>query len=146
MLRGLLGASVTAVLLVGTALPAFAGIRITKAVYDPLGADHKTASQLRAEYIVVKNRGHRGRQLRGWTLVDQGGHEYRFPRYHLPAWASVRVHTGPGKRRRGHLYWGRDNFIWNDDGDEATLLNRLGRIVDSCSWEGGTGQQPPERC
>lgn len=125
---------------------ASAAIRIHKIRYDPPGADYSSNRQLRAEYIVVKNTGPRKRQLRGWVVRDKEGHRFRFPDYRIPAGGSVKIHTGSGRNQRGDLYWGLDNFVWNNDGDKATLRTRGGTTKDTCGYAGGESPNPPKYC
>ena len=66
-------------LTVGVAGPAAAKIKIHKIRYDPPGADYASDSQLRAEYIVIRNTGNRRRQLQNWVVKDQDGHGFKFP-------------------------------------------------------------------
>src|SRR4029450_4803700 len=51
--------------------------------------------------------------------------------------------TGRGRNGRpdaAHLYWNSGAYIWDNDGDTATLRSVSGRISDSCTWTGvGTG-------
>jgi hypothetical protein len=124
---------------------AFGAIRIHKIRYDPPGADYQSNSQLRAEYIVVKNTGGKARQLRGWVVKDRAGHRFRFPRYRIPSGGYVKIHTGSGRDRRGDLYWGSGNFIWNNDGDKAALRWK-GRTRDTCRYPGGASPNPPKYC
>jgi len=35
----------------------------------------------------------------------------------------VRIHTGRGISRAGHLFLGSGRPIWNNDGDSATLID-----------------------
>jgi hypothetical protein len=35
----------------------------------------------------------------------------------------VRIHTGRGTTRAGHLYLGSGRPIWNNDGDSAALID-----------------------
>jgi len=44
----------------------------------------------------------------------------------------VKIHTGHGTNGRRNLYWGSRGYIWNNDGDKATLTRVGGRIVDTC--------------
>jgi Lamin Tail Domain len=100
-------------------------IRITKISYDP--------------WVAIKNFGQRTRQLRGWTLRDTSGHVFQFPRFRLRPNTTVTVHTGDGRRTRHDLYWGMDNYAWNNTGGRATLRNRDGRLIDRCRWGNGDG-------
>jgi Lamin Tail Domain len=114
-------------------------IRITGVSYDSPGSDTGSNPSLNAEWVAIKNNGSRARQLRGWTLRDPAGHRFRFPRYTLRPGRTVKVHTGHGRRSPRHLYWGQDWYVWNNDGDRATLRNRYGRVIDRCSWGDGDG-------
>jgi hypothetical protein len=147
-MRHRLGLFVAVLVSVAVALPsaAFAGIEIHKIRYDPPGPDYRTASQLRAEYIVVKNTTSTGKQLRGRVIRDRAGHRYVFPRYWLYAGGYVKVHTGTGRDRRGDLYWDSGNFIWNNDGDRAWVKTRGGVTTDTCAYAGGPSPNPPKYC
>lgn len=114
-------------------------IRITRASYDSPGSDTGGNASLNAEWIAVKNSGSRARQLHGWTLRDTAGHVYRFPRYKLRPGRTVKVHTGDGSNSRRHLYWGQGWYVWNNDGDRATIRNRNGNLIDRCTWNGDEG-------
>jgi hypothetical protein len=62
--------------------------------------------------------------LAGWKL-DAGDRSQRFSLagYVLKKGATVRIHTGRGTTRAGHLYLGSGRPIWNNDGDIATLVD-----------------------
>jgi hypothetical protein len=100
-------------------------IRITRVGYDP--------------WVEIKNVGQQTRQLRGWTLRDISGHVFDFPQFRLRPGTTVTVHTDHGRRTQHDLYWGMDDYAWNDSGDRATLRNRGGRLVDRCRWGNGDG-------
>ncbi len=51
-----------------------------------------------------------------------------------------------GEATANDRYWGMSNFVWNNDGDKATLVKRSGRIADSCSYAGGESPNPPKYC
>lgn len=57
------------------------------------------------------------------------------PAVPAPPDTTVTVHTGDGRRTRHDLYWGMDNYVWNDTGDRAILSNRDDRIIDRCRGE-----------
>jgi len=48
--------------------------------------------------------------------------------------STVRVHTGTGRDTRHDVYQDRRAYIWNNNGDTATLRGSNGRIVDTESW------------
>jgi hypothetical protein len=51
----------------------------------------------------------------------------------------VTVHTGKGHDRPGQRYWGQGWYVWNNDGDKATLRNKVGKLIDRCRWGDGDG-------
>jgi len=110
-------------------------IRITKVSYDPPGPDSGSGAHLNREWVAIKSSGQRTRQLRGWTLWDASGNVFHFPQFRLRPDTTVTVHTGDGRRTRHDLYWGMDNYVWNDTGDRAILSNRDDRIIDRCRGE-----------
>jgi Lamin Tail Domain len=145
-MRKLAITTITTALALGALAPAAAApddragpIRIASVSYDSPGDDTGGTASLNAEWVAIKNNGQRARQLRGWTLRDPAGHVFRFPRFVLRPGRTVKVHTGDGSRNRRHLYWGQGWYVWNNDGDRATLRNRTGRLVDRCSWGDGDG-------
>jgi len=124
---------------------AMAGIKIKAIYFDPPGSDTGSNSHLNKEYVVIKNTGNDGRQLRRWKLFDKGRiHTYKFGRFKLRAGRSVKVHTGRGTDTRFHVYWGMGNYVWNNDGDRATLKTKGGRTVSRCSYSSTASS--PKRC
>ena len=124
---------------------ALGAIKIKAIYFDPPGSDTGSNSHLNKEYVVIKNTGNSARQLRRWKLFDQGRiHTYRFPRFKLRAGRSVKVHTGRGSNNRFNLYWRMGNYVWNNDGDRATLKTKGGRTASRCSY--GSTSSSPRRC
>ena len=113
--------------------------RIAKVSYDGAGSDTGSNPSLNREWVAIKNRGSHARQMRGWTLRDTAGHVFHFPRFTLRAGRTVKVHTGSGRDGARNLYWDSGAYIWNNDGDRATVRNRNGRLIDRCSWGDGGG-------
>jgi hypothetical protein len=114
-------------------------IEITRVNYDPPGTDVRTNEQLNDEWVRLTSRRSFSINLKGWTLRDRGGiHIYRFSsNFWLGPGRSVLIHTGDGTNNSAHRFWGMGNFVWNNDGDWATLRNPSGKIVDRCMWDGG---------
>ena len=124
---------------------AVAAVRIKKIAFDPSGSDTGSNSSLKREYIVLKNTGSRNKGLKGWKIRDRGAdHTYRFGRFKLRAGRSVTVHTGNGADTRFDRYWDLDNYVWNNDGDRATLVKPSGRTADRCSYASTAGS--PKKC
>jgi Lamin Tail Domain len=122
--------------LLALAPAASARIKIDRIYFDSPGSDTGSNPSLNAEWIRLRNTGNRGRSLTGWRIRDRGGHVYRFGQFTLRAGWTVTVHTGSGSNTARHRYWRSDAYIWNNDGDRATLRNKAGRRVDRCSYRG----------
>jgi hypothetical protein len=107
--------------------------------YDPAGSD--TGSNINKEVVVIKNSTGKARILTGWTLRDRCacGHVYHFPQTRLRPGHSVTVHTGKGHDRPGQRYWGKSWYVWNNDGDRATLRTASFKLIDRCRWRDGDG-------
>jgi Lamin Tail Domain/Fibronectin type III domain len=88
---------------------------------DAAGDDRRNRN---GEYALVRNTGAAAINLAGWKL-DAGDRSQRFtlPSYAFKKGATVRIHTGRGTTRAGHLYLGSGRPIWNNDGDAATLID-----------------------
>jgi 5-hydroxyisourate hydrolase-like protein (transthyretin family) len=88
---------------------------------DAAGDDRRN---LNGEYALVRNTGAAAINLAGWKL-DAGDRSQRFslPSYPLKKGSTVRIHTGRGTTKEGHLYLGSGRPIWNNEGDTATLID-----------------------
>jgi hypothetical protein len=107
---------------------------IREIFYNSPGKDTGTNNSLNAEWVQLLNRtGHRITLTR-WTLRDRAGHVYRFGTYRLKAHGSVKIHTGKGANTQANRYWGRRAYIWNNNGDRATLKNASGIVKYQCSY------------
>ena len=112
-------------------------IRLTKIQFDPPGDDNLDNSTLNKEWVQVHNFGEKSWTLTGWLIRDVTGFKYRFPEgFTVEPGATVTIHTGSGKNRPLHLYWGQGSYIWNNTGDKATLKNSSGNVVDTCKYAG----------
>ena len=67
-------------------------------------------------------------------MHDAQHHVYIFGALLLQPGKSVKLHTGPGKNTGTDVYWQSKNYIWNNDGDTATLATSAGINLDSCRW------------
>lgn len=111
-------------------------IRIDRIYFDSPGTDTGSNSSLNDEWIRLENRGTASRSIQGWTIRDTSSHVYRFGSKTLAPGAVVYVHTGSGSNTGRHKHWGLDYYVWNNDGDRATLKNRSGTVIDRCSYTG----------
>jgi lamin tail-like protein len=110
--------------------------------HNPHGKD--TSDKLNEEFVVLENEGTEKTSLAGWSLTDETltgerRHVYRFPRtVSLSPREKAVVRTGigkdlfePGNPPKWNLHWGRHSFVWNNEGDTATLFDAEGNKVDS---------------
>jgi Lamin Tail Domain/Fibronectin type III domain len=88
---------------------------------DAAGDDRRNRN---GEYALVRNTGAAAINLAGWKL-DAGdrGQRFSLASYPLKKGATVRIHTGRGTTKAGHLFLGSGRPIWNNDGDSATLID-----------------------
>ena len=112
-------------------------MQIHKIQYNSPGPDNGSNSSLNAEWVQLHNRSASRITLTGWTLRDTAGHVYTFGTYTIRAHGYVKIHTGRGTNTQTDRYWGRRAYVWNNDGDRATLKNRNGTVIDRCSYSGG---------
>lgn len=133
------------VVLFSLAAACVAAIRIHKIRYDPPGADYRTKRQLRAEYIVVKNTG-KGQASRGLGYQGHSRTQVHVPQVSDRPWRLRQDPHREGRNVKGDLYWGSGNFVWNNDGDKASLRKQSGRTVDTCGYRGGASPNPPKYC
>jgi len=133
----LLVATSVGLVTLSAATPAGASLRIVKIYYDSPGSDTGSNSSLNHEFVTMKNDGNKAVAMTGCTLRDTAGHVFRFPRFKLQPGSSVSVHTGKGTNARHDLYWRSGWYIWNNDGDTATLRRRDGSTASRCSYAGG---------
>ncbi|MEU8976638.1 lamin tail domain-containing protein [Streptomyces monashensis] len=117
-----------------SAAPHRAPVFISKVQADSPGRDDRSNRSLNAEWVDVTNSTRQTVDLDRWTLRDDAGHTYTFRHVRLAPRATVRVHTGIGRDTRSDLYQDKRNYVWNNNGDTATLRNDRGRTVDTVSW------------
>ena len=89
------------------------------------------------EYVVIHNYGESSIIMTGFKLYDDSNYwiPYTFPTgFILDIGASVTVHTFSGVDTSTDLYWGRGNYIWNNDHDVAYLYDASSKLVDSYSY------------
>ena len=116
------------------ALPA---MRLAKIQFDPPGDDDATNSSLNKEYVQVRNSGAKPWTLTGWSIRDVTGYKFAFPEgFTVQPGDTVTIHTGSGKNRPLHLYWGQGSYVWNNTGDKVTFKNSSGKVVDTCAYAG----------
>jgi hypothetical protein len=142
-LPGIVTALAAAGITLTGAVPARAAepaLRFHDTQYDSPGRDHRTDASLNAEWIALINTGSAAVDLTGWRVVDRT-RTYTFGDVTIAARGGrVWLHTGRGTDTATHVYWGSGNYVWNNTGDTATLLNRAGVAHDTCTWQQKAGR------
>ena len=89
------------------------------------------------EYVRIRNFGDYPQDMTGWQIHSVIGDQwYMFPPgYLLDPDAWVRVHSGPDAQADppADLLW-TTAYVWNNEGDEARLMNSHGQEVDSWAY------------
>ncbi len=122
------------VILTPTAQAASSPVVINEIYYNSPGKDTGTNTSLNAEWVQLHNRTRGTVTLTHWTLRDRAGHVYTFGTYRIKAGGYVKIHTGRGTNTQANLYWGHRWYIWNNNGDGATLKNARGIATSTCSY------------
>ncbi|GAA4105152.1 lamin tail domain-containing protein [Nonomuraea soli] len=121
-----------------TATPAFAAapaVQIVKVYYDSPGSDRRSNSSLNGEYVVIQNTTRKAIVLEGWQVRDKTGYTYEFgPDVILGAKKRITLRSGSGGDGTSTVYWGRKQYVWNNDKDTAYVRKPDGKLVDSCSY------------
>jgi len=103
-------------------------VYISAVQFNAPGDDTKN---LNGEWVRLANRGDGAVLLTSWTLSDRNSAEpYRFPAFLLLPGNSVTVYSGSGELNDTALFMGRTAPIWGNSGDEATLRDGSGNIID----------------
>ena len=129
-----MAAACLGLLLVGAA-GASAAIKIQRIVFYPGGAAGSN-QHLNKEISVITSTGNRRVSLRNGTIRDTSGHIFRFEAVGIGGHREITIHTGSGRDTFNQKYWGQDQYVWNNDGDRATLKRASGSTADTCSYSG----------
>jgi hypothetical protein len=127
-------------------LAAPADAAILRIHFDPPGKDDGSGMSFNQEYIVIKNTGDSKRSITGWRIHDAGrDHTYVFGQTPLEPGECAVLRTGVGGDGRSlggmpkcigqrDRHWDLDNYVWNNDGDKATLRNASKKVRDACRY------------
>jgi micrococcal nuclease len=96
---------------------------------------------LNGEYVRICNISPGDLTLRGFSLVDEQGHHYNFTKGLLRPGYTVLLFTGAGKDvvdgvDQLRLFWGSRYPIWNNKGDQASLRDLQGQVIDTVVYHG----------
>jgi hypothetical protein len=139
-IMGALGALAGIVMALGLVMtsvsPAQAAFRmqISEIYYNSPGPDNGSNRSLNGEWVQLHNASRSRLTLTGWTVRDRAGHVYKFGTYTIKAHGYVKIHTGKGSNTQTDRYWGREAYVWNNNGDKATLRDNHGNEIDHCAY------------
>jgi hypothetical protein len=90
--------------------------------WNPPGSD--TGSNLRNEWVRIKNYCSTDKSISGWKIWDRGKiHKYTFPTGQmLKAGLTMTLHTGYGDNTGRHRYWDLGSAVWNNSCPEKAYL------------------------
>lgn len=131
-------AAVSAAATLAVAAPAQAAapaVQITRVWYDSPGSDRRSNASLNGEYVVIQNATRKAINLEGWAIRDKTGYQYEFgPDVVLKPGKKITLRSGQGDDGTSTVYWGRRQYVWNNDTDTASIINASGRLIDKCSY------------
>lgn len=136
-----LAAATAATLIAGPAVAAQAAparatprVAISEIFYNSPGSDNRSNASLNGEWVQLHNTTGHAITLTGWTVRDRSHHVFAFGTYRLRAHGYVKIHTGRGGATAANRYWGRRAYVWNNDGDKATVRTAAGVWVTGCHY------------
>lgn len=98
-------------------------------------ADADDYDNLNDEYVAFENTGARTIDLTGWTVEDEAGHVYVFPKgTTLEPGATVRLRSGAGSNTESDLYWGSKRPVWNNRDDTVSVYDTGRNLIASRSY------------
>jgi len=90
---------------------------------------------LNDEYAEFENTGEEDVDLTGWTVEDDAGHVFVFPKgVTLAAGATVRLRSGTGSNTESDLYWGSNRPIWNNRDDTVSVYDAERNLIARRSY------------
>lgn len=109
-------------------------IRIAGVVADPPGDDVQPDD---GEYVELLSDWCDNVELDGWYVRDADGNAITISADHvIQPGTTFRVYTGPGQDSHDEHYAGREEPVWDDDGDTATLYAPDGTEADTHAYQG----------
>ena len=79
------------------------------------------------EEIIIQRSGEGELWLDGWTLIDEDGNTYYFPKLLLNKDGNVSLYSKSGVDSVIKLYWGLDHAIWQE-GETAKIIDPEGNV------------------
>lgn len=131
-------------------------LTIVRIRFNPPGADDGSKDSLNKESILIRNGSDEVVRIKGWKVHDAGcDNVYRVRRdTRLQPGDRLLLYTGRGIDLTGtcshgcptsHFWhWDKHDYVWDNDGDTATLRRRDGSVADRCRYRRSDGS--PHEC
>lgn len=90
------------------------------------------------EWVKIENTGNVFADMTNWTINDTLSSlkkRFTFPEFILQPENFVFILKGYGDDNTTHLYRNKDNYVWNNDGDTAVLIDNNGTIISIYSYD-----------
>ena len=95
--------------------------------FDAEGDDREN---LNGEYLVLKNAGMSGYNIKNWTVKDSGTNIYEFKGFYFVENTEITLFTGSGSDGNGIFYWNSPIPVWNNEHDSVYLRDRQGLLIE----------------
>lgn len=122
-------------------------LTIRRIRFNPPGADDGSRRSLNHEYILIRNDSDSAVRIKGWKIHDAHRDNVYVVQHNVRLRPGERLYlyTGRGTdltRDEIHggptthfWHWDKDDYVWDNDGDTATLRRRDGSVADRCGYE-----------
>ncbi len=119
-----------------------ASVVISEIFPDPAGSD------LMAEFIEIENEGNVAVSIEGWYISDQDGAvDFTFPDISLNPGERAVIYSGNTSFRWSggyEFFMNRSRSVLNNDGDDVSLFDSEGNLLDYVAYGNGSFVDPPE--
>ncbi len=95
--------------------------------FDAVGDDREN---LNGEYLILRNEGTSGYNIKNWTVKDSGTSIYEFTGFFFVENTEITLFTGSGMDGGGAFYWNNPLPVWNNDHDSVYLRDRQGLLIE----------------
>jgi endonuclease YncB( thermonuclease family) len=112
-------------------------VRVGSINYDPDGPDETVLDE---ESVTFENEGYGRVDFTGWTLRDESGTRFTFPRGSvLASGDKLTVVTGCNENADATIAWCADAPVWSNGGDTVIVSDSLGNAVIWFTYTGADG-------
>ena len=129
-----------------TAAVAGGELTIVRIRFNPPGVDDGSRRSLNDEYILIRNDSDTVVRIKGWKIHDAHRDNVYVVRHNVRFGPGERlflytgrgtdltrdeIHAGPSTH---FWHWDKDDYVWDNSSDTATLRRRDGSVADRCAY------------